>query len=57
LQPLRGSYPLHRHPVGAAQCGVDPVALAAPPARVPVRLVDLEHLQALGAQGTHQPSG
>ena len=43
--------------VAGGQFGVDRIALAAPPARVRVRLVDLEHLQALGAQVTHQPSG
>jgi len=34
--------------MAGGQFGVDRVALAAPPARVRVRLVDLEHLQALG---------
>jgi len=43
----------HHGPVGGqhmagGQFGVDRVALAAPPARVRVRLVDLEHLQAVG---------
>ena len=41
--------------VACGHLGVDRVALAAPPAAVRVRLVDLEHLKALGAQVAHQP--
>jgi hypothetical protein len=43
--------------VAGGQLGVDRIALAPPPTRVRVRLVDLEHLQAFGAQVAHQPSG
>jgi hypothetical protein len=41
--------------VAGGHLGIDPVALAAPPAGVRVRLVDLEHLHAFGAHVAHQP--
>jgi hypothetical protein len=43
--------------VARSQLGIDRVALATPPPRVGVRLVDLAHLQAFGAQVARQARG